>query len=102
MEVFKYLPLCAVIGDTYLAVHGDLSHYESLDEVREIPRYNQSVDKSGILWNSVDYEDRGNADLAMDSVSSLESIRKFLTRNKLRTMVKGNGVYARGFQKDSN
>ena len=100
VRVFDYLPLCAVIGDTYLAVHGDASEYNSLDCIREISRHREDLSKSTLFWAKISYTNETKPSVGY--TRSLEDVSRFLAKNKLKVMIRGNGVYTDGYQKDPN
>lgn len=108
-EVFSYLPLAAVIGNSVFCVHGGLSPLlTSIDSIRNlplpIPNYFNNTMISDLVWSDpVDtvrgfqLNHRGSGQIFGPDV-----VETFLRYNKLKIMIRGHQCTLAGFKQFAN
>ena len=104
IEVFDHLPLAAVIGGKFLAVHGGLSpggktigDFNLIDRFREIPKTGVFCD---MLWSDPVTEADGsikngfkiNTARKCAYFYGKEATKKFLQKNKLISIIRAHEV----------
>jgi serine/threonine-protein phosphatase PP1 catalytic subunit len=103
-DVFDALPLAAVVADALFCVHGGIS--PRLDRLRQIAEIRRPVEiperglLMDLLWSdpSCALQEFGPSPRGATVTWGLCPARRFLKRNKLRGIVRGHQVAARGFE----
>jgi serine/threonine-protein phosphatase PP1 catalytic subunit len=103
VEVFKWLPLTAVIGDRIFCVHGglspgvmDIQQLESLERPIDIPPEGPLTD---LLWADPSAEHTGfiPSDMGTSYTFGLNVVHLFLVRHDFELIVRGHQVVSSGF-----
>ncbi|OHT09894.1 hypothetical protein TRFO_04443 [Tritrichomonas foetus] len=102
-DVFEYMPLAAIVSNTYFCVHGGISpSLEKIQQIREIKRPLQ-IALSGmitdLLWSdpSPETKEWGENTRGSTYVWGLNPIKRFLKNNKLKYLIRGHQVALEGY-----
>lgn len=103
-DAFSQMPICALIDDRILCMHGGLSpELTTLDQLRNIPRP-ANVPESGLLcdllWSDPSAEVRqwGDNDRGVSFTFGPEIVRSFLKKHKLDLIVRAHQVVEDGYE----
>lgn len=104
LEVFDYLPIGAVVGNSIFCIHGGLSpHLKSLDDIRALTRPTPIPEEgllSDLLWSdpSPSTTGFGPSDRGSTITWGENVAKKFLKANNLQFIVRGHQLAQNGFE----
>ena len=93
--VFEYLPLAAIIDDSYFCVHGGISQHMSIKDIENIERPLEN-DKDplvhGLLWNdpSERFADFADSMRGRCFTFGIEAVKNFLEKENLKAIVRAH------------
>jgi serine/threonine-protein phosphatase PP1 catalytic subunit len=103
-EMFKWLPVAALIDEKIFCVHGGLSpDLKSVKQILDLQRPTE-IPNSGllcdILWSdpSKDVENWGKNDRGVSYVFSQKVVEKFISDNKLELICRAHQVVEDGYE----
>jgi serine/threonine-protein phosphatase PP1 catalytic subunit len=105
VNAFKHMPVCAIIGDRIICMHGGLSpHLKNLNDINNIIRPVEIPEKgllADLLWS--DPYDQGNFgwspnDRGISYVFDECIISEFLKKNDLKFICRGHQVVEDGYE----
>uniref|UniRef100_A0A7S1PQW8 Serine/threonine-protein phosphatase n=1 Tax=Alexandrium catenella TaxID=2925 RepID=A0A7S1PQW8_ALECA len=103
-DVFNFMPVCALIDDRILCMHGGLSpELTSLDQIRQLPRP-VDVPDSGILCDllwadpSTEVTSWGDNDRGVSFTFGAEIVRSFLKKHDLDLIARAHQVVEDGYE----
>jgi len=103
-DVFNYMPVCALISDRILCMHGGLSpELKSLDDIRQLPRPVEVPDTGllcDLLWSdpSTDVTTWGENDRGVSFTFGVEIVRTFLKKHDLDLVARAHQVVEDGYE----
>lgn len=103
-DAFNYMPVCALIDDRILCMHGGLSpELTSLDQIRDLPRPAEVPDAGllcDLLWSdpSPDVPAWGENDRGVSFTFGVEIVRAFLQRFDLDLIARAHQVIQDGYE----
>jgi len=103
-DVFNFMPVCALIDDRILCMHGGLSpELTSLEQIRQLPRP-VDVPDSGLLcdllWSdpSLEVSTWGDNDRGVSFTFGAEVVRVFLKKHNLDLIARAHQVVEDGYE----
>jgi len=103
-DVFNFMPVCALIDDRILCMHGGLSpELTSLEQIRHLPRP-VDVPDSGLLcdllWSdpSLEVSNWGDNDRGVSFTFGAEIVRGFLKKHNLDLIARAHQVVEDGYE----
>merc|ERR1712032_672780 len=103
-DVFNYMPVCALVDDRILCMHGGLSpELTALDQIRDLPRPAEVPDSGllcDLLWSdpSPDVPAWGENDRGVSFTFGAEIVRAFLQRFALDLVARAHQVIQDGYE----
>lgn len=109
METFDALPLVAIVGGSYICMHGGISPlFKSIEAVNAINRF-QEIPVEGlicdIVWsdpmddeNAPKYEFLDNPERACSFKYGLDPIKKILDENDFTLLIRAHQVQQQGYK----
>jgi serine/threonine-protein phosphatase PPG1 len=103
-DMFDYLPIAALIGDAFLAVHGGLSpsiHY--LDQIRLLDRFGEIPHEgplADLMWSDPDLDKEGfvTSPRGAGYVFGQDVVERFVHLNGLVHIVRAHQLCMQGYQ----
>jgi serine/threonine-protein phosphatase PP1 catalytic subunit len=101
-EVFKVIPIAAVVSDTFFCVHGGISPY--LNNIQQIKDIIRTVDipYSGLLydllWSRFDHELDSWADDGTSFSYGMKMVEKHLDLMNMKVMIRSQEVVENGYE----
>lgn len=103
VQVFSYLPICAIVNETTFCIHGGLSpKFDHIDDINSIHRPIKTFEESGLLSDLV-WGDPSHGSTLFDEnprgrgfMFNGEAIRTFLMNNSLSRIIRGHQCVRKG------
>ncbi|KAK6159865.1 hypothetical protein DH2020_003246 [Rehmannia glutinosa] len=103
-DCFNCLPVCALIDEKILCMHGGLSpELKQLDQIKEIARPTDIPDNGllcDLLWSDPDPRIRGwsESDRGVSCIFGPDAVAEFLQKNDLDLICRGHQVVEDGYE----
>ena len=103
-DTFEYMPIAAIVANTSLCIHGGISpSLQNIQQIRDIKRP-LKIPLTGLIadlfWSdpSKETEEYGKSDRGTTCVYGLNPIKRFLSQNNLKHIIRAHQMVADGFE----